>query len=111
MTWRVSLLCLTSGWLNDLKMNMLLKSKPAPPQVNSVPTSPWVSTSTPVMPAHTQTVLREASSSSPMQTTETQETHDQLTVVQQMEMVSWHSLRKVFVSALKLTHAWNKIHG
>lgn len=49
-----------------------MKSKPAPPKVNSVPASPWVSTSAPTMPAHMQIVLREAISSSPMQTTEIQ---------------------------------------
>ncbi|XP_037008136.2 hepatitis A virus cellular receptor 1-like [Artibeus jamaicensis] len=44
----------------------------APPKVTSVPTSPNVSTSAALAPAHTQDILREATSSSPMQTTDTQ---------------------------------------
>ncbi|XP_036900893.1 hepatitis A virus cellular receptor 1-like [Sturnira hondurensis] len=44
----------------------------APPKATSVPTSPNVSTSAALAPAHTRDVLREATSSSPMQTTDTQ---------------------------------------
>ncbi|XP_074169936.1 hepatitis A virus cellular receptor 1-like isoform X2 [Rhinolophus sinicus] len=42
------------GWFNDLKVNILLEMKPAPPKVTSVPTSHQVSTSAPTMPASTQ---------------------------------------------------------
>ncbi|XP_035870396.1 hepatitis A virus cellular receptor 1 [Phyllostomus discolor] len=88
-----------SGWFNDLKVNILLDVKPAPPKATSAPTSPRVSTSAPttpaptlklntappkatsiptspsvstsaaLAPAHTQDILRETTSSSPMQTT------------------------------------------
>lgn len=102
-----------------MKITVLLKSKPSPPKVNSVPASPWVSTSAPIMPAHTQTVLREAISSSPVQTQKPRLSHHRKqtwpvhhwTLTQQMGMVSWHSLQKVFGNALQLTYAWNKIHG
>ncbi|XP_019509507.1 PREDICTED: hepatitis A virus cellular receptor 1 homolog [Hipposideros armiger] len=42
------------GWFNDLKVNILLEVKPAPPTVTSVPTSHQVSTSVPAMPASTR---------------------------------------------------------
>ncbi|XP_045682711.1 hepatitis A virus cellular receptor 1 homolog isoform X4 [Phyllostomus hastatus] len=43
-----------SGWFNDLKVNILLDVKPAPPNATSAPTSPRVSTSTPTTAARTQ---------------------------------------------------------
>ncbi|XP_032951937.1 hepatitis A virus cellular receptor 1 homolog [Rhinolophus ferrumequinum] len=43
-----------SGWFNDLKVNILLEMKPAPPKVTRVPTSHRVSTSAPTTPAYTQ---------------------------------------------------------
>ncbi|KAF6280768.1 hypothetical protein mRhiFer1_006215 [Rhinolophus ferrumequinum] len=44
----------SSGWFKDLKINILLEIKPAPPKVTSVPTSHQVSTSAPTTPASTQ---------------------------------------------------------
>lgn len=60
------------GWFNDLKVNILLEMKPAPPKVTSVPTSHQVSTSAPTTPASTQNLQTDTTSSSPMQTVETQ---------------------------------------
>ncbi|XP_054423878.1 hepatitis A virus cellular receptor 1 homolog [Pteronotus mesoamericanus] len=91
-----------SGWFNDLKVNMVLDVKPAPPKatraptspkvftsapttaapttklttappkVTSVPTSPRVFTSAPTMPSSTWNLETETASSSPVQTAETQ---------------------------------------
>ncbi|KAM5301636.1 hepatitis A virus cellular receptor 1 [Glossophaga mutica] len=91
-----------SGWFNDLKVNVLLDVKPAPPKATSAPTlprvstsapttaaptvslmtaspkltsvpaSPRVSSSAPAMPSSTLNLKTETMSSSPMQTTDTQ---------------------------------------
>ncbi|XP_053521897.1 hepatitis A virus cellular receptor 1 homolog [Artibeus jamaicensis] len=90
------------GWFTYLKVNILLDVKPAPPmatsaptspkvstsapttaaptvnlvtappKVTSVPASPGVSTSAPTTPSSTLNLKTEATSSSPMQTTDTQ---------------------------------------
>ncbi|XP_077636876.1 hepatitis A virus cellular receptor 1 isoform X1 [Crocuta crocuta] len=64
------------GWFNDMKLTLLLEIKPA--EFTSVPTSPRVFTSTSSMPAPTQN-LKPATSSSPVQTAETQPTAPQET--------------------------------
>ncbi|XP_045683662.1 hepatitis A virus cellular receptor 1 homolog isoform X2 [Phyllostomus hastatus] len=61
-----------SGWFNDLKVNILLDVKPAPPKATSAPTSPRVSTSAPTTAAPTVNLMTETMSSSLMQTTGTQ---------------------------------------
>uniref|UniRef100_A0A8C8WDU9 Ig-like domain-containing protein n=1 Tax=Panthera leo TaxID=9689 RepID=A0A8C8WDU9_PANLE len=65
-----------SGWFNDMKLTLSLDIKPA--VVTSVPTSPRAFTSTSSMPAPTQN-LKPATSSSPVQTAETQPTAPQET--------------------------------
>ncbi|XP_040299041.1 hepatitis A virus cellular receptor 1 isoform X1 [Herpailurus yagouaroundi] len=65
-----------SGWFNDMKLTLSLEIKPA--VVTSVPTSPRAFTSTSSMPAPTQN-LKPATSSSPVQTAETQPTAPQET--------------------------------
>uniref|UniRef100_A0A667GI15 Ig-like domain-containing protein n=1 Tax=Lynx canadensis TaxID=61383 RepID=A0A667GI15_LYNCA len=65
-----------SGWFNDMKLTLSLEIKPA--VVTSVPTSPRAFTSTSSMSAPTQN-LKPATSSSPVQTAETQPTAPQET--------------------------------
>ncbi|XP_036881053.1 hepatitis A virus cellular receptor 1 isoform X1 [Manis javanica] len=60
------------GWFNDMKRTLSLEIKPA--EVTRVPTSPRVFTSAPPMPAPTQSLQPVATSSSPVQTAETQPT-------------------------------------
>ncbi|XP_024432546.2 hepatitis A virus cellular receptor 1 homolog [Desmodus rotundus] len=91
-----------SGWFNDLKVNILLDVKPAPskatsaptsprvstsapataaptvnlrtapPKLTSVPVSPRISASAPTTPSSTLNLKTETTSSSPMQTADTQ---------------------------------------